>query len=121
MKRALFALVGAALLTFSTGCGICDNLFFFHKPYGGCGNGCGGGCDGGGCANGNCADGNCADGNFGDRGGAGVLGHHSPTPRGVGGEYVGPQGPPTGAVAYPYYANRGPRDFLLANPPSIGP
>lgn len=30
-------------------------------------------------------------------------------------------GPPSGAVAYPYYSNRGPRDFLVDNPPSIGP
>lgn len=30
-------------------------------------------------------------------------------------------GPPTGQVAYPYYTTRGPRDFLRANPPSIGP
>ncbi len=29
--------------------------------------------------------------------------------------------PPTGQVAYPYYTVRGPRDFLQANPPSIGP
>lgn len=26
-----------------------------------------------------------------------------------------------GVVAYPYYTTRGPRDFLLNNPPSIGP
>jgi hypothetical protein len=30
-------------------------------------------------------------------------------------------GPATGAVAYPYYTVRGPRDFLAKNPPSIGP
>jgi hypothetical protein len=30
-------------------------------------------------------------------------------------------GPPTGQVAYPYYTVRGPRDFLMGNPPSIGP
>lgn len=30
-------------------------------------------------------------------------------------------GPPTAAVTYPYYTTRGPRDFLLDNPPSIGP
>lgn len=30
------------------------------------------------------------------------------------------QGPPTAAVAYPYYTLRGPRDFLAPNPPSIG-
>jgi hypothetical protein len=35
-------------------------------------------------------------------------------------EYVGPQGPPTAQVAYPYYTVRGPRDFFLDNPPSIG-
>ena len=35
-------------------------------------------------------------------------------------EYVGPQGPPSAQVAYPYYTVRGPRDFLMDNPPSIG-
>lgn len=30
-------------------------------------------------------------------------------------------GPPAGQTAYPYYTARGPRDFLLNNPPSIGP
>lgn len=33
---------------------------------------------------------------------------------------VGPPGPPVGSYAYPYYTLRGPRDFLAANPPSIG-
>ena len=35
-------------------------------------------------------------------------------------EYTGPQGPTTAQVGYPYYTTRGPRDFLLDNPPSIG-
>jgi hypothetical protein len=30
-------------------------------------------------------------------------------------------GPPVAQVGYPYYTLRGPRDFLLNNPPSIGP
>jgi hypothetical protein len=30
-------------------------------------------------------------------------------------------GPATGAITYPYYTNRGPRDFLAKSPPSIGP
>lgn len=30
-------------------------------------------------------------------------------------------GPASGAVTYPYYTTRGPRDFLNPNPPSIGP
>jgi hypothetical protein len=29
-------------------------------------------------------------------------------------------GPPGGTYGYPYYTTRGPRDFLLDNPPSIG-
>jgi hypothetical protein len=29
-------------------------------------------------------------------------------------------GPPSAAIAYPYYTTRGPRDFLEPNPPSIG-
>lgn len=33
----------------------------------------------------------------------------------------GAVGPEYGAVTYPYYTTRGPRDFLLANPASIGP
>lgn len=35
-------------------------------------------------------------------------------------EYTGPQGPPTAQTAYPYYTIRGPRDFFIDNPPSIG-
>ena len=30
-------------------------------------------------------------------------------------------GPPVGQTAYPYYTVRGPRDFLLDNPPQLGP
>jgi hypothetical protein len=30
-------------------------------------------------------------------------------------------GPPAAQTAYPYYTVRGPRDFLLANPPRLGP
>ena len=30
-------------------------------------------------------------------------------------------GPPAPTVSYPYYTTRGPRDFLAARPPSIGP
>ena len=33
----------------------------------------------------------------------------------------GAVGPDVGAVTYPYYTTRGPRDFLMKNPPSIGP
>ena len=30
-------------------------------------------------------------------------------------------GPPVAQTAYPYYTVHGPRDFLLNNPPSLGP
>ncbi len=49
-------------------------------------------------------------------------------PGGPGDLAIGPDGQPmvapgasAGAVGYPYYTTRGPRDFLLNNPPSIGP
>jgi hypothetical protein len=38
-----------------------------------------------------------------------------------GGQEVAAPGPASGAVAYPYYNLRGPRDFLVRNPQSIGP
>lgn len=37
-------------------------------------------------------------------------------PVGTGGAGAGP----TAQVAYPYYTTRGPRDFLMDNPPTIG-
>ncbi len=33
---------------------------------------------------------------------------------------TGPAGPPSAAVAYPYYTTRAPRDFLMDQPPTIG-
>jgi hypothetical protein len=57
-------------------------------------------------------------GHYGPWGGA----HHTPgyPHHHMHREYVGPQGPPTAQVAYPYYTVRGPRDFFIDNPPSIG-
>lgn len=56
------------------------------------------------------------------------CGHHSPFglfgPKchliGPGGPYMGPSGPPAPTYGYPYYTIRGPRDFLMDNPPTIG-
>ncbi|OHB82666.1 MAG: hypothetical protein A2V98_23685 [Planctomycetes bacterium RBG_16_64_12] len=42
-------------------------------------------------------------------------------PAGRGGQQAFTPGPPTGAVTYPYYTVRGPRDFLARNPRPIGP
>ncbi|QDU95984.1 hypothetical protein [Lignipirellula cremea] len=49
----------------------------------------------------------------------GAAGMHEPKP--YTGPYAGPSGPATGAVAYPYYTTRAPRDFLMNNPPPLGP
>ena len=35
--------------------------------------------------------------------------------------FMGDSGPPCGAVGYPYYTTRGPRDFLARSPRPIGP
>ena len=108
MRRALLATLATVMLTISSGCGLCDHMFCWHKPYAGCGNGCGDGA----CANGG--------GPVSEQDALAHGGYHA-VPRGVGGTNVGPAGPPTGAVAYPYYTVRAPRDFLDPNPPSIGP
>ena len=90
---------------------------------GGCGQGGYGGCGPGGCGPGyghhhGYPGGPLHGGHYGYFGGAhrtpGYPHHHFHR------EYVGPQGPPTAQVAYPYYTVRGPRDFLVDNPPSIG-
>ena len=111
MKRlALVALLGS-VLTSSSGCCLLDRIFCCRSaccPYE---NECSS-CGGGGCAS-------CG----GGRGYAGRGGAHPPgcdvANEEASAMYAG--GPPTGAVAYPYYTTRGPRDFLASNPPSIGP
>lgn len=83
----------------SDGCGLFQN--------GGCGSGCGA-CGGSGCNN-------CLQNGLSallDCDGCGASGD---------GAYNFTPGPPVGQVAYPYYTTRGPRDFLMCNPPSIGP
>ena len=95
-----------------------------------------GACQDGACQDGACQDGECQDGECQDgacKGAScrpgkynGLAKHHlTPAEKAAlaGSNYgqTGPAGPPTGAVAYPYYTTRGPRDFLAKNPPSIGP
>jgi len=85
------------------GSGGCNRHGLLESVWHNCGHkfaGCGaGGCGPGGCANG--------------------LGQGMPDP--YAGAMMPAPGPSAGAVAYPYYTNRGPRDFLAKNPPSIGP
>jgi hypothetical protein len=126
---------------YETGCAGCGS----SDCGGGCGGSsqCGAGCDG------NCGNAGCKKGLLGRMGGLcgmckgggcractpgplgfgqgghdysshlqpGLLGHHA-------GQNLNNRpftpGPPTGQVGYPYYTVRGPRDFLVDNPPTIG-
>lgn len=111
MKRLLLVAVAATILASSTGCCLIDRLFFVRRCYpltgqGGCQAMC-------------------------SRCGAGVrecrCGHAN-------GGYIGQarrnreaaydgyySGQTHGAVAYPYYTTRGPRDYFADDPQSIGP
>ncbi|HJS09170.1 MAG TPA: hypothetical protein VJ809_15985 [Pirellulales bacterium] len=132
MKRLMLAWVGVFALVTSSGCCCLDRLWCHHWgwcPWGGCGEeACGEACGAGGeCATG-CGDSGCTTcGPAGMHAGHGMIGHHHQHAPGQGHfgtdarAMAGAGGPPTGAVAYPYYTNRGPRDFLAENPPSIGP
>ncbi len=112
MKRLALVVLLGSVLTSSSGCCLLDRIFCCRSaccPYDSCSD-----CGGGGCAS-------CGSGGRGYAGGRG--GHLPPGCEAANEEanamYAG--GPPTGAVAYPYYTTRGPRDFLASNPPSIGP
>ncbi|MHB1034504.1 MAG: hypothetical protein ACYC35_06065 [Pirellulales bacterium] len=102
MKRILFLALAATVLAAGAGC--CLDRLFCARPCAapsGCGE-CG--CES--CGN-DCATG-CRTCKPGCKHGA----------RGAAEEVVA--GPPTGAVTYPYYTTRGPRDFLAKEPRSIG-
>ena len=96
----------------------CALLAFFAALLLAAGNGCvapqtynGGGAGGAGCGCGHCGGllgGRVADGIQQSRG----WRHQVPE--------TGPAGPPTASVGYPYYTLRGPREFFLDSPPSIG-
>lgn len=94
MKRAMLLLAAALTLT-ATGCA---------------GNRC------------SCGGNGCGPGQLRPRGFAlhrdhgGMLGHRG----GPGAADEGMPGPGSAAIGYPYYTVRGPRDFLVDNPPSIG-
>jgi len=140
--RILGLVVAAAIMATSTGCSIIDRLFLLNAdgPYshGHAGDGCRD-CEVGPCQDcePGCPDGRCHAGGSQDCPGGvckvphtgrygGLAKHHlSPEERAMleASDYgaITPAGPPTGAVAYPYYTTRGPRDFLAKRPPSIGP
>ena len=147
MKRFSGLLALVALVGMSSGCSIIDRLFLLNTdgPYAHQARHGGGQCQDGACVDGACQSGQCEGGQCGPGGCqpgcedcaaghckrhvgpyGGLAKHHlSPEEKAAlaASDYAatGPAGPPTGAVAYPSYTTRGPRDFLAKNPPSIGP
>lgn len=149
MKRSVGFAVVIAVFAMSSGCSIIDRLFLanFDGPYAHTAGGHGGRCQDGACQDGACQDGGCPDGacqggqcpigacrdcesgacNKRHVGRYGGLDKHHLSPEeeaALGASDYGaitPAGPPTGAVGYPYYTTRGPRDFLAKCPPPIGP
>ncbi len=131
MRNLLFvALLATAALSMG-----CNGI---HKRGGCHGGACGGhgGCPSGACGGGGghahagceaCGDGRFAGGAHGNGGGhgghfGGGQGQHgmAGVPHHFSREYLGPQGPSSAQVAYPYYTTRGPRDFFANDPMSIG-
>ncbi len=105
MKRTLFALLATALLIGVCGC---------TGPHGrGCTGAMHGSCQD---APENCAA--CEDG-CDDPGVCRHCGGHGCDA--CRGRHAIADGPATGAVTYPYYTLRGPRDFLDRTPPGVGP
>jgi len=144
LSRALGLAVVTAVVATSSGCSIIDRLFLLNTdgPHGHHAAHAGGGpCQDGMCQEGMCGPEGCPPGAGQEgcqecEGGAchprhvgryGGLAKHHLTPEEkamlAASDYgaTQPAGPPTGAVAYPYYTTRGPRDFLAKCPPSIGP
>ena len=68
---------------------------------------------GGGC--------NCGHASHAPRGGHQVAKRMHPRRADMEAQAAYNPGPPSAQVTYPYYTNRGPRDFLARNPRSIGP
>ena len=132
MNRWLLIGSLAGLLIASTGC-------LHHNTRGGCSTGgcetsaCGSGCNSCGnssgmlgrmaglCGTSGCRAG-CSPGKIGwMQGGHNYSAHLQPghgVAQGINRPHI--PGPPSAQVGYPYYSHRGPRDFLLDNPPTIG-
>ena len=97
MKRTMIAALLVVLVGLSTGC--CCGKHRICGRRAGCRDGCG---------------------LFAHRG-CGIFGHHGCGGRGGYDDGAAYGGPPTAQVTYPYYTNRGPRDFLADTPSGIGP
>lgn len=108
MKRLLLAALVATLIGSGSGCCLLDRMFWCTREYPvnlrRCGPNCGPRC-----------------GLLGMGGGLLAKLEAEKAARNAARNASMSGGPQTGAVAYPYYTTRGPRDFLANNPGDIGP
>jgi hypothetical protein len=119
MKRAMFSVLTLIVLAGLTGCA-------GHRPRpAAC---VGGGCDAApqtcGQAQAGCQSGEAARDDGADpakKHCCRLFGRGAKQPAEPSEQAAAAPGPPTGAITYPYYTVRGPRDFLAKNPQSIGP
>lgn len=111
MKRALLGIALTFTLLSTTGCGVMG-----HRRANDC-NHCNGAIGCRPCNLGWQRGGTDYQRFLSNNGGPGGVGRHAHAqPPGAGGA----GGAPSAQVAYPYYTARGPRDFLMDNPPTIG-
>ena len=110
MKRAFFMVVVVAVVAGLSGCAR-DRMYAGPQPDGLAG-----------CMNGSCAQApeTCAECSPCMQCGLAMPACRCRQQPMMGGPPMMP-GPPTGAVAYPYYTVHGPRDFLAKNPRALGP
>jgi hypothetical protein len=124
MKRAMFSVMTLIVLAGLTGCSSQPGRRAMMASdeacnSGQCANATADGCQSGGAA----CESPCENGRVPLRDRLGGLCHKGRT-NNEGGEEASEApaaGPATGAVTYPYYTIRGPRDFYAKNPRSIGP
>jgi hypothetical protein len=138
MTRALFSVWMLSVISLCGGCHVCKGLHQKIQSRNGhaCHEGCGPGCSDGACG---CPTGHCDEGPDGhpDFYEPLHMGHQGPPERGGVLAWLGRDQPPgvtpipeqaqpapgpsAAGVSYPYYTNRGPRDFLASDPRGIGP
>lgn len=110
-RNLFFGALLAAACSYGGGAAYAEGGYHGGRFAGGCQN-CGGFRFGGG-GGGHFGGGHFGGGQGHQRGMHGVPHHFSR-------EYLGPQGPQSAQVAYPYYTTRGPRDYFANQPSSIG-
>jgi hypothetical protein len=123
MKRAMFSVMTLIVLAGLTGCASQQGRHAMMASNEGCNSGQCANATAEGCQSGTAAcESSCENGRVPLRDRLGCL------CKGRAGQEVAEEapaapaaGPATGAVTYPYYTIRGPRDFYAKNPRSIGP